>query len=46
VKLQRLDDLDSQNFFARWRDGRLPTVFSNRSPTLSERAWIEANGYT
>ncbi len=44
-ELDRLDALDALDAVARWRDRRQPTIYPNRSPVLSERAWIEANGY-
>jgi hypothetical protein len=44
-ELDRLDALDGQDAVARWRASRVPMVLPSRPPVLSERAWIEANGY-
>jgi hypothetical protein len=36
---------DALDAVARWRASRVPMILPSRSPVLSERAWIEANGY-
>jgi hypothetical protein len=44
-ELDRLDELEGLDAVARWRANRAPTIFPGRSPLVSERAWIELNGY-
>lgn len=45
AELDRLDIQDALDAVARWRADRAPTIHPNQPTVLSERAWIEANGY-
>jgi len=45
AELDRLDARDALDAVARWRANRIPSIHPGRPAVLSERAWIEANGY-
>jgi hypothetical protein len=45
AELDRLDARDALDAVARWRANRVPTIHPGQPAVLSERAWIEANGY-